>query len=68
MLISLLPDEAHLSSWAGICLDNNESARRKKKSGKNAESKFSFERGVIESAWSVSKPKTNIIVPSVITS
>jgi len=31
--MSQFPDEAHLSSWAGVCPGNNESAG-KKKSGK----------------------------------
>jgi len=54
--MSQFPDEAHLSSWAGICPGNNESAG-KKKSGKTQKGNSFLKGALTESAWSASKTK-----------
>ena len=38
--MSQFPDEAHLSSWAGVCPGNNESAGRKKAEKRRKEIPF----------------------------
>jgi transposase len=54
--MSQFPDEAHLSSWAGICPGNNESAG-KRKSGKTRKGN-SFLKGILtEAAWAASRTK-----------
>src|SRR5512136_2897043 len=54
--MSQFPDEAHLSSWAGVCPGNNESAG-KKKSGKTQKGNSFLKGALTESAWSASKTK-----------
>jgi transposase len=54
--MSVFPDEAHLSSWAGVCPGNNESAGKKKSS--KTQKGNSFLKGTLtESAWAASKTK-----------
>ena len=54
--MSQFPDEAHLSSWAGVCPGNNESAGKKKSS--KTQKGNSFLKGTLtESAWAASKTK-----------
>jgi transposase len=54
--MSQFPDEAHLSSWAGVCPGNNESAG-KKKSGKTQKGNSFLKVALTESAWAASKTK-----------
>ena len=54
--MSQFPDEAHLSSWAGVCPGNNESAG-KKKSGKTQKGKSFLKGTLTEAAWAASKTK-----------
>ena len=54
--MSQFPDDAHLSSWAGVCPGNNESAG-KKKSGKTQKGNSFLKGALTESAWAASKTK-----------
>jgi transposase len=54
--MSQFPDEAHLSSWAGVCPGNNESAG-KKKSGKTQKGNSFLKGSLTEAAWAASKTK-----------
>lgn len=54
--MSQFPDEAHLSSWAGICPGNNESAGVKK-NGKIRKGNKYLKATLCEAAWSASKKK-----------
>jgi transposase len=54
--MSQFPDETHLSSWAGVCPGNNESAG-KKKSGKTQKGNSFLKGALTESAWAASKTK-----------
>jgi len=54
--MSQFPDEAHLSSWAGVCPGNNESAG-KKKSGKTQKGNSFLKGTLAEAAWAASKVK-----------
>jgi transposase len=54
--MSQFPDEAHLSSWAGVCPGNNESAG-KKRSGKTQKGNSFLKGTLAEAAWAASKTK-----------
>jgi transposase len=54
--MSQFPDEAHLSSWAGMCPGNNESAGVKK-SGKTRKGNKFLKGMLTEVAWAASKIK-----------
>jgi transposase len=54
--MSVFPDEAHLSSWGGVCPGNNESAG-KKKSSKTQKGNSFLKGALTESAWAASKTK-----------
>lgn len=54
--MSQFPDAAHLSSWAGVCPGNNESAG-KKKSGKTQKGNSFLKGTLTEAAWAASKIK-----------
>jgi len=54
--MSQFPDEAHLSSWAGICPGNNESAGVKKNSKIRKGDKF-LKATLTEVAWAASRSK-----------
>lgn len=54
--MSQFPDAAHLSSWAGICPGNNESAGVKK-SGKIRKGDKFLKATLVEAAWSASKKR-----------
>jgi transposase len=56
--MSQFPDEAHLSSWAGVCPGNNESAG-KKKSSKTQKGNSFLKGALTESAWAASKTKAS---------
>jgi transposase len=50
------PSHRHLSSWAGLCPGNNESAG-KRKSGKTRKGDRWLKRSLIEASWAVSRTK-----------
>ena len=54
--MSRFPDEAHISSWAGVCPGNNESAG-KKKSSKTRRGNNYLKATLTESAWAASRTK-----------
>jgi transposase len=54
--MSQFPDAAHISSWAGVCPGNNESAG-KKKSGKTQKGNSFLKGTLAEAAWAASKVK-----------
>jgi transposase len=54
--MSQFPDEAHISSWAGVCPRNNESAGIRK-SGKIRKGDKFLKAVLVEAAWSASKRK-----------
>jgi len=54
--MSQFPDAAHLSSWAGVCPGNNESAG-KKKSGRTQKGNSFLKGTLTEVAWAASKTK-----------
>jgi transposase len=54
--MSRFPDEAHISSWAGVCPGNNESAG-KKKSGKTRRGNNYLKATLTEAAWAASMTK-----------
>jgi transposase len=54
--MSQFPDAAHISSWAGVCPGNNESAG-KKKSGRTQKGNSFLKGALTESAWAASKTR-----------
>ena len=54
--MSQFPDEAHLSSWAGMCPGNNESAGTKR-SGKTRKGNGFLKGTLTEVAWAASRTK-----------
>jgi transposase len=54
--MSQFPDEAHISSWAGICPGNNESAG-KRKSGRIRKGNTFLKGALTEVAWAASRVK-----------
>ncbi len=59
--MSVFPSHAHLSSWAGVCPGNNESAGKKKSSKVTHGNKY-LKTSLIEAAWAASHSKTNPIL------
>lgn len=59
--MSVFPSHAHLSSWAGVCPGNNESAG-KKKSSKVTHGNKHLKTTLIEAAWAASHSKTNPVL------
>jgi len=59
--MSVFPSHSHLSSWAGVCPGNNESAGKKKSSRVTHGNKF-LKTTLIEAAWAASHSKTNPIL------
>ncbi len=54
--MSRFPDEAYISSWAGVCPGNNESAGEKK-SGKTRRGNNYLKSTLTESAWAAARTK-----------
>src|SRR5262249_40583141 len=50
------PDEHHLSSWAGICPSNDESAGKRKRSRTTKGNRW-LRRALAEAAWAASRTK-----------
>lgn len=59
--MSVFPSQAHISSWAGVCPGNNESAG-KKKSGKVTHGNKYLKTTLVEAAWAASHSKTNPVL------
>lgn len=59
--MSVFPSHAHLSSWAGVCPGNNESAGKKKSSKVTHGNKY-LKTTLIEAAWAASHSKTNPVL------
>src|SRR5438270_837441 len=54
--MSPFPSSAHLTSWAGLCPGNNESAG-KKKSGKTTKGSRWLRQALVQAAWAASRKK-----------
>jgi len=54
--MSRFPSAAHLSSWAGMCPGNNESAG-KRKSGKTTKGSQHLRQALVQAAWAASHTK-----------
>jgi transposase len=54
--MSVFPSEHHLSSWAGVCPGNNESAG-KRKSGKTTKGNRWLRTALVQAAWAASRKK-----------
>jgi transposase len=54
--MSVFPSEKHLSSWAGMCPGNNESAG-KSRSGKTTKGNRNLRRALCQAAWGASHTK-----------
>jgi transposase len=52
------PTDAHLSSWAGMCPGNNESAG-KKRSGKTTKGSRWLRQALVQAAWAASHKKNS---------
>ena len=59
--MSHFPSHKHLSSWAGICPGNNESAGKKYSSKTTKGNKY-LKSTLVEAAWVASRSKTNLIL------
>lgn len=59
--MSVFPSHAHLSSWAGVCPGNNESAGKKKSSKVTHGNKY-LKTTLIEAAWAASHSKANPVL------
>jgi transposase len=59
--MSVFPSHAHLSSWAGVCPGNNESAGKKKSSKVTHGNKY-LKTTLIEAAWAASHSKSNPVL------
>jgi transposase len=54
--MSRFPSALHLSSWAGMCPGNNESAG-KRKSGKTTKGSIYLKEALVQAAWAASHTK-----------
>jgi transposase len=58
--MSVFPDEHHLSSWAGICPGNEESAGKRLRSRTTRKNRW-LRRALVEAAWAASRTKTSYL-------
>lgn len=58
--MSVFPTDGHISSWAGICPGNNESAG-KRKSGKTTKGSPYLRRALVQAAWAASHTKNTYL-------
>ena len=59
--MSVFPSHAHLSSWAGVCPGNNESASKKKSSTVTRGNKY-LKTTLVEAAWAACHSKVNPVL------
>lgn len=58
--MNVFPTARHISSWAGMCPGNNESAG-KRKSGKTSKGSPYLRRALVQAAWAASHTKTTYL-------
>jgi transposase len=58
--MSVFPDEHHLSSWAGICPGNEESAGKRLRSRTTRKNRW-LRRALVEAAWSAGRAKQSYL-------
>jgi transposase len=58
--MSVFPDERHLSSWAGICPGNEESAGKRLRSHTTRKNRW-LRRALVEAAWSAGRAKQSYL-------
>ena len=58
--MSVFPDEHHLSSWAGICPGNEESAGKRLRSRTTRKNRWLL-RALVEAAWAASRAKQSYL-------
>jgi transposase len=58
--MTVFPDETHLSSWAGICPGNEESAGKRLRSHTLRKNRW-LRRALVEAAWAASHTKTSYL-------
>jgi transposase len=58
--MSVFPDEHHLSSWAGICPGNEQSAGKRLRSRTTQKNRW-LRRALVEAAWAASRTKDSYL-------
>jgi transposase len=58
--MSVFPDETHLSSWAGICPGNEESAGKRLRSRTTRKNRW-LRRALVEAAWAAGRTKNSYL-------
>jgi transposase len=58
--MSVFPDEHHLSSWAGICPGNEESAGKRLRNRTTRKNRW-LRRAIIEAAWAAGRTKNSYL-------
>jgi transposase len=58
--MSVFPDEHHLSSWAGICPGNEESAGKRLRNRTTRKNRW-LRRALVEAAWAAGRAKTSYL-------
>ena len=58
--MSVFPDEHHLSSWAGICPGNEESAGKRLRSRATRKNRW-LRRALVEAAWAAGRAKQSYL-------
>ena len=58
--MSVFPDEHHLSSWAGICPGNEESAGKRLRSRTTRKNRW-LRRALVEAAWAAGRAKSSYL-------
>ena len=58
--MSVFPDEHHLSSWAGICPGNEESAGKRLRSRTTRKNRW-LRRALVEAAWAAGRAKQSYL-------
>lgn len=58
--MTVFPSEAHLSSWAGICPGNDESAGKRRNTRVNPANRY-LKTALVEAAWAASHTKNTYL-------